>query len=264
MAERRMISNQIIDSAPFLRAPVSSQALYFHLIAKADDDGIVEAFKVIRMTNTSEDDLRVLVAKGFVKILNDDLVSFIMDWHEHNRIRADRKKDSIYQNLLLKVLPNIELLTPVERADRKKNNDEDDNGTSHGQPKDGIGKDSIVEDSTGKEEKNIKKEKIDFSQFTNINIEVAKEWIAYKKLKDENAMLKVCKFLSQFSKLEQQQIVDNSIMNGYKGLFAPKKANSSGYKSLQEKNREVLQELEAQMRKQQEELIDAEVCDARG
>jgi hypothetical protein len=142
MAERRMISNKIIDSAPFLRAPVSSQALYFHLIAKADDDGIVEAFKVLRMTNSSEDDLRVLVAKGFVKILNDDLVSFIMDWLEHNKIRPDRKRDSIYKNLLLQVLPQIELLEPKTRADRK----DDDNGTSQGQPMDCIGKDRLGEE----------------------------------------------------------------------------------------------------------------------
>ena len=85
--------------------PISSQALYFHLGMKADDDGIVEAYPVVRMTGCSEDDLRVLHSKGFVRILNEDLVTFITDWSEHNKIRADRKIDSIYKGLLVQMLP---------------------------------------------------------------------------------------------------------------------------------------------------------------
>ena len=37
-----MISTKIIGRASFLKMPVSSQCLYFHLVARADDDGIVE------------------------------------------------------------------------------------------------------------------------------------------------------------------------------------------------------------------------------
>lgn len=85
--------------------PLTSQALYFHLGMTADDDGVVEAYPVIRMIGCNEDDLRVLVAKGLVKILNEDLVTYITDWHENNTIRADRKIDSIYKDLLLQILP---------------------------------------------------------------------------------------------------------------------------------------------------------------
>ena len=39
MAERRMMSKKIIDSDAFTEMPLSSQALYFHLLLRADDDG---------------------------------------------------------------------------------------------------------------------------------------------------------------------------------------------------------------------------------
>lgn len=120
MAQRRMFSNRITDSAKFLKMPLSSQALYFHLGLHADDDGVVEAFSVMRQTGAVEDDLRILVAKNFVNVLNDDLVAYITDWNENNRIRADRKVDSIYKDLLLEILPNIELTEPKPRADTGK------------------------------------------------------------------------------------------------------------------------------------------------
>jgi len=120
MAQRRMFSKTIISSARFLKMPTDSQNLYFHLGLNADDDGIVEAYSVMRIIGSNEDNLRVLVSKGFVKVLNEDLVSYITDWKEHNLIRADRKIDSIYKNLLLKLVPDVEILKAKERADVKK------------------------------------------------------------------------------------------------------------------------------------------------
>lgn len=163
---RRMFSTRIVSSARFLKMPISSQALYFHLGTNADDDGIVEAYNVLMSVGCSEDDLKVLVSKGFVQVLNEDLVSYITDWRENNRLRSDRKIDSIYKDLLLSMNPSVELLERTDRADRKKAISE--NGTSTGRPRDvqwtdngrsmdGIGKDSIGEDSLVKdsEEKSV-------------------------------------------------------------------------------------------------------------
>jgi hypothetical protein len=119
MAQRRMFSKRITNSGRFLKMPTTSQALYFHLNMHADDDGVVEAFQVMRMTGFNEDDLKVLAAKGFIKVLNEDLVTFVMDWREHNLIRPDRKIDSIYKNLLLQIVPEAEILDPRPRADTK-------------------------------------------------------------------------------------------------------------------------------------------------
>lgn len=142
MANRRMFSIKIIDSAKFLKMPSSSRLLYYDLGMRADDDGVVEAFNVLRMTGATEDDLRVLTSKGYIRILNNDLVAFITDWNEHNKIRADRKVDSIYKDLLLQIVPEVKLLESKPRADRRVKNC----GTSNGQPKDGIGKDRIGKD----------------------------------------------------------------------------------------------------------------------
>ena len=106
MASRRMFSLRLINSTRFLKMPLSSQLLYFHLGMRADDDGVVEAFPVMRTVGCNEDDLRVLVAKGFAKVLNEDLITYITDWNENNKIRPDRKQDSLYKDLLLKIIPN--------------------------------------------------------------------------------------------------------------------------------------------------------------
>ena len=100
--------------------PATSQNLYFHLIVNADDDGVVEAYRVINMCKANEDDLRVLVGKGFVTVLNEDMVTYIEDWMEQNVIRADRKTDSIYKELLLQVKPGLQLQERKERSDTKK------------------------------------------------------------------------------------------------------------------------------------------------
>lgn len=145
MAQRRMFSKRIIESGKFLKMPISSQALYFHLGMHADDDGIVEAFKVMRMTGFNEDDLRVLSSKEYIQILNEDLVTYLIDWNEHNYIRADRKTDSIYQNLLIKMIEDVEIKEKKERSDRKKD------GTDMGWSKDGIGKGRLGKDRLGKD-----------------------------------------------------------------------------------------------------------------
>lgn len=100
MAQRRMFSKSIINSARFLKMPLSTRLLYYELGMAADDDGIVEAFAVLRITGTSEDDLRVLEARGFIVILNEDLLSYIVDWTVNNQIRKDRYTPSIYRNLI--------------------------------------------------------------------------------------------------------------------------------------------------------------------
>ncbi len=100
--------------------PPSAQALYFHLGINADDDGVVEAYQVIKLTDSKPGDLEVLVKKEFVYILNGDLVVVILDWREHNLIRPDRKIDSIYKDLLEEKLPSISLIEAQPRADTGK------------------------------------------------------------------------------------------------------------------------------------------------
>ena len=78
----------------------ASQALYMHLVMNADDDGVVEAFSIMRLAAATEENLQELADRKFIRILNEDLVAHILDWDENNKIRADRKRDSIYKDLL--------------------------------------------------------------------------------------------------------------------------------------------------------------------
>lgn len=156
MAQRRMFSQRIVESARFLKMPPSTQCLYFHLGIHADDDGVVEGYNVMKQTGSTEDDLKILAAKGLITVLNADLVTYINDWKENNRIRPDRKVDSIYRDLLIRMLPDIELQQSKARADTGKKTGikaiegngrpVDNQWTSNGPHrlgKDRLGKDSI-------------------------------------------------------------------------------------------------------------------------
>lgn len=149
MAERRMFSKRIIGSARFLKMPISTQCLYFHLGLNADDDGIVEAYTTIKQIGATEDDLKVLVAKGFCTVLNEDLVTYITDWRENNKLRADRKIDSIYKDLLLQMVPDADVQQARRRADLKPLPEDgrpaDVQVASHGPHR--LGKDRLGKDS---------------------------------------------------------------------------------------------------------------------
>ncbi|HFR5286817.1 DnaD domain protein [Streptococcus agalactiae] len=100
MGNRRMISKTVTQTQRFLQMPLEAQALYFHLIQNADDDGIVEAFPIVRMIGANEDNLKLLQVKNFVKPLNEEMVYFIIDFFEQNQIKSNQYKKSIYQSLL--------------------------------------------------------------------------------------------------------------------------------------------------------------------
>jgi len=100
MGNRRMISKTVTQTQRFLQLPLETQALYFHLIQNADDDGIVEAFPVVRMIGASNDSMGLLHMREFIKPLNDEMVYFIIDFKEQNYIQKDRYHASKYAHLL--------------------------------------------------------------------------------------------------------------------------------------------------------------------
>ena len=96
MAERRMFAKSIIDSDIFLDMPLSTQALYFHLSMRADDDGFVNnPKKIMRMIGSDEDSMKLLIAKKFVMPFDSGVV-VIKHWKIHNYIQKDRYKETIY------------------------------------------------------------------------------------------------------------------------------------------------------------------------
>lgn len=91
-----MFAKTIIDSDSFLDMPLSTQALYFHLSMRGDDEGFVNnPKKLARMLGSGDDELKVLIAKKFI-ILFDSGVIVIKHWKMHNYIRGDRIKETNY------------------------------------------------------------------------------------------------------------------------------------------------------------------------
>ena len=129
-----MFSKKIVGSARFLRLPATARLLYYDLGMQADDDGVVEAFTVLQMTHADETDLNALVEKGFIRILNEDLVALVIDWKTNNLIKKDRYKPSFYSDLLSGIQ-----VKPVWNP----------SGTQV-EPQDRIGKDRLDQYSIGK------------------------------------------------------------------------------------------------------------------
>ena len=120
MANRRMFSKTITQSSSFLMMPPTSRLLYYDLGLSADDDGFCEHYTIMKMTDAKPDDLKVLQAKGFVKVF-DDKVLIILDWKENNYIQNDRYTPSkylkIYKKELLLLANNNQCIQSVSIMD---------------------------------------------------------------------------------------------------------------------------------------------------
>ena len=96
MAQRRMFSLSVVDTDSFLSLPVSAQNLYFHFGMRADDDGFVASpKKIMSFVKSTEDDFRLLVAKGYIIPFKSG-VCVIREWKINNYIQKDRYTETRY------------------------------------------------------------------------------------------------------------------------------------------------------------------------
>lgn len=155
MANRRMFSKEIVDSDVFLDMPLSSQALYFHLSMRADDEGFVGNPKRIqRMITATDDDLRLLCMKQFIIPFESGII-VVRHWNMQNQVKKDRKKPTIYQRekAMLQVdengaymcIDSSRLHTGSDMAPVCLQN------VSNLEPQDRLGKDRLVQDRSGEE-----------------------------------------------------------------------------------------------------------------
>lgn len=255
MAQRRMFSVKIVNSARFLKMPIDAQNLYFHLGLRADDDGIVEAFTVMRLIGSPEDNLTLLHAKGFVRILNEDLVTYITDWKEHNLIRADRKIDSIYKDLLVQIIPEVQLIAPRERADSKR--------TSSGQPKDGVGKVRLGKDKLSKDRLDKDKTDTPYMEFQELFNRICVSFPQIKtmskgrkeKVKCRWGEIKSLETLEQiFTIMENSEFLKGNNKNKWKATFDWLMINDNNWVKVLEGNYD--NTLDKQAQPQQQSVSD--------
>ena len=96
MANRRMVSKNVVESDPFLDMPAESQALYTHLMLNTDDDGFIDnPGSIRRMTGFSEDSFKLLIAKGFLIGFPNGVVA-ITHWDMQNHIQPAKKTGTVY------------------------------------------------------------------------------------------------------------------------------------------------------------------------
>lgn len=220
MAEKRMIKKSIVDSDLFLDMPVSSQNLYFHLNLRADDDGFIDNPKKIqRMVSCSEDDLKLLIAKQFL-IQFDSGVIVIKHWRLHNTLRKDRYITTMYQDELstldvsdgseYKFFDNINVI----ETDFKQDNV------------------NSISKTDKKKERKEKKEEIVFFPDDFLVDRAFKDFVEFRKLKKAPMTVRAIELavekLMQMSDSsdERIEILNNSIVNGWTGLFPLKKTGS--------------------------------------
>lgn len=154
MAERRMFAKTIIDSDAFLDMPLSTQALYFHLSMRADDDGFINnPRKIQRMIGASDDDLKLLLAKSFL-IPFDSGIVVIKHWRIHNYIQKDRYKGTMYleEKKQLGIKENKEYTLDKNEVDTQCIHDVYTLDTQVRLGKDSIDKDSIDKDNISETE----------------------------------------------------------------------------------------------------------------
>lgn len=100
MATKRMINNNVVGADRFLDLPLSTQALYFHLMRNADDDGIIaSARSIIRMVGASNSDLDALTDAGFI-LKHESGAVVVAHWKIHNSISPSKKHKSDYKEVV--------------------------------------------------------------------------------------------------------------------------------------------------------------------
>jgi hypothetical protein len=231
VAERRMFAKTIIDSDAFLDMPQSTQLLYFHLSMRADDDGFINNPKKIqRMIGCSEDDLKILITKKFI-ITFESGVIVIKHWKIHNYIRNDRYKETTYKeekstlildenNAYTSGIPDVYQMDTQVR----------------------LGKDSIGKDSIGnkKEKKSTEIDDLINSNFKDEELRnTVYEFIKMRKvikkpLTTRGLELMIKKLCGMTTNIDEQiEILNNSIMNNWQGIF-PLKQNTKVKNAMEE------------------------------
>lgn len=219
MGNHRMFTNTITDSDLFLEMSLSAQALYFHLGLHADDEGFVSSPKrIVRATGCNEDDLKLLIAKGFVICFNSGII-VIAHWNLHNSIRKDRKKDTFFKTEKALLTLNNGVYSEVDNQLTTTCQPTDNRLSAQDKiSKDNISKDNINNMSTSVDGRNA----FDYQSVINSFNSICVSLPTVQKLTDKrrNRMKNAKKILGEMSFEEFFRIVESSdFLTGRNGVW---------------------------------------------
>lgn len=239
MANKRMFNNTVLDSDAFLDLPLSTQALYFHLNLRADDDGFISNPKRIQQyIGASEDDLKLLVLKRFV-IAFEDGVIVIKHWRMHNTIQKDRYHPTVFQEefKMLGIKDNKAYTLDVSKMETSCIQTVS-SGLGLGLDKDidiDIDKDKDIDKEKEKKRNNLTTLNEVLADYDDKSILDSNEklqniiitWLSYKNerkdyYKDTGMKILLDKFISMFNSYGVEAVVEcvnNAISNNYQGII---------------------------------------------
>lgn len=237
MGDHRMFTTRITEADAFTELPPTTQCLYFHLCMSADDDGFTNHIRS-SMFNAHADtnDFELLTNKRFIIPFETGVV-VIKHWKMHNIIRSDRKHDTQY-------VEELSRLVLKENGVYSERGYIDNQLTTTCQPTDNqvtpevkLSKDKLSKGKLSKENKERVAPVVYFPNDENLN----QAFVDYVKMRKQiKAPMTDKAIVLAISKLEKLsggdnelaiEILNQSIMNSWKGLFEVKKDTKSGNKA---------------------------------
>lgn len=209
MADKRMFAQSIVLSDVFLDMPMSARCLYFTLGMLADDEGFIGNPKsIMRQCGATDDDIKILLAKRYLLTFESGVI-VIKHWKINNYLRQDRIHETTYLE---------EKATLIE----------DEKG-AYTEANKQLG--CQVADSCPSNDR-LDKNSIDKNRLDKNSIDIpngiSTEWKAYKEMRkkikspmteyaEQLALKKLLKMASDEE--TQKAIINQSILNNWKGLF---------------------------------------------
>ena len=253
MARRRMFRLDVVDTDKFMDMPPTTQNLYFHLGMRADDDGFVSSPKKVAMIcGSCATDLQLLVSNDFI-IPFENGVILITDWKANNYLRKDRYTESRFKEYLdtvevdndkyIVAASSTSLTCGIPKDNQTVDKRHTDGCHRLGKDRIELGKDSkstMDRSASGKdvENQNVKDRKHDqikYSDDPELD-EAIHEFIKFRKgvkkpMSDRAITLMINKLESlSHDKHEQVQILNQSIMQGWTGIYPLKDDRQNGSK----------------------------------
>lgn len=102
-----MLDKNFLNEAQFMKLPANAKVLYVYAVVNADSDGFVVLYPLISQVKATEDEVKILEAKGFIVILDENWITFLPHWLQNQAMSFNRFSVSRYRNLLLTVRPDL-------------------------------------------------------------------------------------------------------------------------------------------------------------
>ena len=215
MAQKRMFDKKVVESDKFIDLPNSSKALYFMAGMDADDKGFFQPRKLQKVCGFSDDDFKILIAKGFF-ITFESGVMVVTDWNKNNWLDSRRITETEYVdelNLLKLINQRYEFKDQNESAKRVLSENSIDKNRI--EKKSNISKDILPKE-------NVQKVYFASIELNNLFLEFLDLRLKLKCKNTDKAITLLVNELNKYDDNTKIEMINESIMNSWKSVYPPK------------------------------------------